>query len=286
MVEQQNRASEQSVKELWGKIGRVLAGDFEKNAFFRALALGTVFSLLITLMLGAIQGVLKITSSFPYFEVTHQENWIGIVFVSFSLLFAIVGYLSAINVRDDLLTPLRKKLVGYWQVSNQSWMLHPQKIEYDWAKSYSTIGIEPVSGKLLIHFEISDSDIFKDQAFNVTATTFSLDAASRKLIYFYETTLELKHPIGNPPDQITSVHFPFLGVLKMITEDDGRINEMTGHWYDINNSIYNLARRMQSLDGFEKLSEAVEQGAVTFGGELRFRRIKSLPGMDKDQVAP
>jgi hypothetical protein len=254
---------EDAMRELWEKIGRVLAGDFEKNAFFRALALGILFSILITVILGAIQGILKIKSAFPYFEVAQQAYWIGIVFISFSLLFAIVGYLSAVNARDDLLTPMRKKLVGYWEVNNQSWMLHEKKIEYGWAKSHSTIGIETVSGKLLMHFEISDSDIFKDQSFNVTATTFSLDAAARKLVYFYEVVLELKKPIGTPPDLINSVQFPFVGVLKMIAEDDGRINNMQGHWYDINNCIYNLARRMQSLEGFEQLRDALEKGAVT-----------------------
>ena len=180
---------------------------------------------------------------------------------------------------------MRKKLVGYWEVKSQSWVLDEEKIEFGWTKNDSTIGIEPVSGKLLIHFEISDSDVFKDQAFNVTATTFSLEAATRKLVYFYEAALELKKPTGTPPDLINSVPFPF-GVLKMIAEDDGRIDRMEGHWYDINNGVYNLARHMTNLKGFEQLSEAVKKGAVTFGGEIRFKRIRALPGMTKVQAQP
>jgi hypothetical protein len=69
----------------------------------------------------------------------------------------------------------------------------------------------------------------------------------------------------------------------MITEDDGRINQMQGYWYDINNCVYNLARRMSSLQGFEQLREAVEKGAVTFGGEIRFKRLPGLPGIAKGQ---
>src|SRR5258708_35919497 len=42
--------------------------------------------------------------------------WVGIIFVTFALLFAILGYLSELNARDDLLTPLRRELVGFWQV--------------------------------------------------------------------------------------------------------------------------------------------------------------------------
>jgi hypothetical protein len=178
------------MRELWEKVFRALGGDFEKNVFFRALALGIAFSIIVTVILGAFQGIFKLAKDFPFFEVAQQAYWVGIVFISFSLLFAIVGYLAALEVRDDLLTPLRKKLVGYWEVNSQTWLLQENKIEFGWTKSYSTIGIESVSGKLIMHFEIGHSDIFKDQAFNVTATAFSLDASTRKLVYFYETVLE------------------------------------------------------------------------------------------------
>jgi hypothetical protein len=268
--------------ELWKRTTSALFGDFEKSAFFRSLALGIAFSILITVILGAIQGILKLTKEFPYFEVAQQAYWIGIVFISFSLLFAFVGYLSALNARDDLLTPLRKKLVGYWEIQSQTWLLQDQKIEFGWTTSHSTIGIEPVSGKLLMHFDLSESDIFKDQAFNVAATAFSLDAATRKLVYFHEAALELKRPIGTAPDLVHTIEFPFVGVLKLIENDDGRIDRMQGRWYDINNCVYNLARRIDRLQGFEQLREAVETGAVTFGGEIKFKRLKSLPGMPKD----
>jgi hypothetical protein len=55
---------------------------------------------------------------------------------------------------------------------------------------------------------------------------------------------------------------------------------MEGHWYDINNGIYSLARRMKSLSGFKELSVAVENGTVTFGGALEFKRVKVLPGIE------
>jgi hypothetical protein len=129
-----------------------------------------------------------------------------------------------------------------------------------------------------MHFELRDSDIFVNQQLDVTATTFSLDGANRKLIYFYETELDLKKPVGTPPDQLTKIDFPFLGVLKL-EFDNEKVDSMNGHWYDINNGVYNLARRMQQLTGVHELSQAVENGAVTFGGALQFRRLKALPGM-------
>ena len=35
-------------------------------------------------------------------------------FVSFSFLFAFMGYLSNLQLEDDILSPVRRKLVGYW----------------------------------------------------------------------------------------------------------------------------------------------------------------------------
>jgi monoterpene epsilon-lactone hydrolase len=191
----------------------------------------------------------------------------------FALLFAILGYLSQLNARDDLLTPLRRKLVGIWQVRTQSWRIEPGKIEFGWVVSHCAIRIEPIGGKLLLRFDLSNSDVFKDQKIEITTTAFSFDGANRKLVYFYETVLELKEPVGSPPDQISKIDFPFLGVLKIEFDENEKVNFMSGHWYDINNGIYSLARRMNNLQGITELSDAVEHGAVTFGGVIEFRRL-------------
>ena len=143
--------------------------------------------------------------------------------------------------------------------------------------SHCTIGIEQVSGKLVLHFDLTNSDVFKDQEFDITATTFSFDEAKRKLVYFHEAELELKEPVGTPPNQTTKIEFPFLGVLKIVSEQE-KVNSMTGQWYDINNAIYHVARRMEPLSGFPELQKALENGAVTFGGALEFKRLPPPPG--------
>jgi hypothetical protein len=163
--------------------------------------------------------------------------------------------------------------VGIWEVRTQSWAIEEGKIDFVWVTSHCTIGIEQISGKLLMHFDLTNSDVFKDQQIDITATAFSFDGANRKLVYFYETELELKKPVGTPPDVVTKIQFPFLGVLKIEFVND-KVDCMTGHWYDINNGIYHLARRMGPLSGLTELSRAVENGAATFGGSLEFRRIK------------
>ena len=80
----------------------------------------------------------------------------------------------------------------------------------------------------------------------------------------------LKNPVGTGSNQIASAGFPFLGVLNINSRNDN-IDEMTGLWYDIDNSILNLAR-MPALKGLDDLFHGIESGSVTF--ECRFR----LPG--------
>ena len=80
----------------------------------------------------------------------------------------------------------------------------------------------------------------------------------------------LKNPVGTGSNQVASARFPFLGVLNINSRNDN-IDEMTGLWYDIDNSILNLAR-MPALKGLDDLVHGIESGSVTFEGRCR------LPG--------
>jgi hypothetical protein len=56
------------------------------------------------------------------------------------------------------------------------------------------------------------------------------------------------------------------------------VNEMIGVWYDIDNSVLNLARRIPDLRGMDELVHQVEMGSITFKGALTFRRIDRPAG--------
>jgi hypothetical protein len=256
---------------------RQFALDFSKNAFFRSLAYGIVFSVIMTLVIGNIEGVFEFSRSFPYVLVKQQAYWVGIVFVSFSLLFALFGFVSDRNSRDDILSPLRKKLVGYWEVRAETWRIEQDEIKFGTNVSFCTIGIEDVGRKLIMHFEIRDSDVFKFQELDVTHITIAYQGEPRQLIFFYEPDLPLKQPFGEGSDKVTSTKFPFLGILQIILKND-EVGRMEGRWYDVDNTIYHLARRKPDLKGFQSLATAVEKGAVTFKGALTFQRIPQPPG--------
>jgi hypothetical protein len=48
---------------------------------------------------------------------------------------------------------------------------------------------------------------------------------------------------------------------------------MSGYWYDIENSIFGLARKMPQLEGLDSYKAAIEAGAKTFRGSLEFERL-------------
>jgi hypothetical protein len=190
--------------------------------------------------------------------------------VSFSFLFAFMGYLSNLQLKDDILSPVRQKLVGYWEVKAQTWKIDPEQIVQAHVVTHCTIGIEDVGRKLILHFDVTDSDVFADQSLDITNVIIAFQGEPKKLIYFQDHELMLKNPVGTGSNQIASARFPFLGVLNINSRNDN-IDEMTGFWYDIDNSILNLAR-MPALKGLDDLVHGIESGSVTFEGRFR------LPG--------
>jgi hypothetical protein len=66
-------------------------------------------------------------------------------------------------------------------------------------------------------------------------------------------------------------------VLNLHSRND-EINEMSGLWYDIDNSVLNLARRIPDLKGMDELVRELDKGSITFKGPLSFRRIDKPAG--------
>jgi hypothetical protein len=254
--------------EVFGKIFL----DLKAVPFFQMLLYGIIFSLIITFIIGWSIDVITVVNEFPYVVRKIYSPWIPILFVSFSLLFAFVGYLSNLQLKEDILSPMRDKLVGIWEVKAQTWKIDHTEIVQDEVTTYCTIGIEDVGRKLILHFKVKDSDIFANQSMDITNVMIAFVGEPKKLIYFQDNELTLKEPVGSGANQITTARFPFLGVLNIISEND-QVSEMTGVWYDIDNSVLNLARRIPQLKGLDELVHQVEMGSITFKGALSFRRI-------------
>jgi hypothetical protein len=254
-----------------------IAKGFLLVPFFRMLFYGIIFSAIMTFIIGWSQGVILVSTAPPYLSNPNHSFWIPVFFVSFSFLFAFAGYLSNLQLKEDILSPIRRKLVGYWEVKAQTWKIDRDQIVKANVVTHCTVGIEDVGRKLILHFDITDSDIFADQSLDITNVMIAFQGEPKKLIYFQDHDLTLRMPIGTGNNQIVSARFPMLGVLNINSRNDD-IDEMSGLWYDIDNSIFNLARRMPDLKGLDELVHGIESGSITFKGALSFKRIGKPAG--------
>jgi hypothetical protein len=251
-----------------------LVGEISKGflivPFFRMLFYGLIFSVIMTFLIGWTQGAFEVSAAFPYITNPSHSFWIPVVFVSFTFLFAFAGYLSNLQLKEDILSPIRRKLVGIWEVRARTWVIEKGRIVQDDIVTHCTIGIEDVGRKLILHFDVKNSDVFSDQSLDITNVLIAFQGEPKKLIYFNDHELQLKSSVGTGND--VTVKFPFLGVLTINSRNE-TIDEMTGLWYDIDNSIFNMAKQMPGLEGLNEITNGVEKGAITFKGALTFSRI-------------
>jgi hypothetical protein len=97
-------------------------------------------------------------------------------------------------------------------------------------------------------------------------------------VYYHESQISLRDPVGSGADEINKIILPFIGVLDFKVENE-EVNWMSGYWYDIENSMYRLAQKIPNLKGYEDFKSSIESGARAFKGTLEFKRLPRLPGM-------
>jgi hypothetical protein len=260
------------MSQLLKPISNLIAKALTSNVFYRSLALGIVFAAIMTLLLGSFVGAFQPLQTFPWLKpMASDQYWIGILFVVLSLVFAFGGFLSDLWSRDDILSPIRRKLVGDWSVRVQTWKIANNTIELEYISEFCTIGIDDFGRKLFMHFEIKHSDVFSNANIDVVNINIQYQTSPMKLMYFYEADLELKKPLSEVPGALNKVIFPVVAVIEFKIENE-KINKMSGVWYDIDNSMYSLALKMPGLVGIQALQNAVSHGSITFRGTIEFDR--------------
>jgi len=73
--------------------------------FFRMLFYGIIFAIIMTFVIGWSIGVFEIAKEAPFITRPSSSPWIPVIFVSFSFLFAFAGYLSNLQLKEDILSP-------------------------------------------------------------------------------------------------------------------------------------------------------------------------------------
>jgi hypothetical protein len=263
---------EDRVLQLFKPITDLIAKALISNVFYKSLVLGIVFAAIMTLLLGSFVGAFQLLPSFPWIKpLGSDQYWVGIVFVVLSLVFAFGGFISDLWSRDDILSPIRRKLVGDWTVRVQTWKIANDAIELEHINEFCKIGIDDFGRKLFMHFQIRHSDVFEDSNIDVVNINIQYQTNPMKLVYFYDADLELKKPLSNEPGASKKIAFPIVAVIDFKIENE-KINKMSGIWYDVDNSMYNLALKIPGLAGIEALQSAVSRGSITFRGAIDFER--------------
>jgi formate hydrogenlyase subunit 3/multisubunit Na+/H+ antiporter MnhD subunit len=86
---------------------------------FGAVVAGVVLAILFTSVVGILSQVLELNSKFPFFAVQNPQTAV-ILFLACSVTFTVLIYVLTLKEREDILTPIRKKLRGVWRVRYQT----------------------------------------------------------------------------------------------------------------------------------------------------------------------
>jgi hypothetical protein len=267
----------QAMGEALQVLQKVFVDGIKDNAFYRCLTYGILFSLILTVAVGWIAGTWHIDGSSPFL---HRDQMggsapllIAVMFISFSFLLGFFGYLNDLKAREDIISPLREKLKGVWQVRLQTWRLDQSPPRLDYIRQVCTIGIESVGRKLYLHFKISESELFRDTEFDVVNVHIQYQTEPKQLMYFHETELRLREPIVGPGGTIEKVTIPIVVVVDFYVRDE-KVTEMSGKWYDIDNMIYFLSTHVPATQNAEELKKALNYGATTFKGLVEFEKVE------------
>jgi hypothetical protein len=265
------------VQEALRTLQKVLFDGIRDNAFYRCLTYGICFSIVLTVIVGVIADVWTIDGTSPYLHTLSTAGstrlLIAVMFISFTLLLAFFGYLNDLRAREDILTPLREKLRGVWEVRFQTWRFDHGPARLDYLREVCTIGIEAVGRKLYLHFKITDSELFQNTEFDVTSLSIQYQTEPKQLMYFHDTQLVLRQPIVTSDQTIDRISFPIVVILDFSVKNE-QVTKMSGTWYDVDNMIYYIATRLPSVQKTEELKAALNSGATTFKGRVEFEKVQ------------
>ena len=216
---------------------------------FGGLLAGLIIAVLLSLAIGTFAGFIHPTREAPYFEVLEGRvaaPLFIIVFCAFSLLF----YLLTYKEREDILTPLRERMMGPWRIEYQNFFYDQQGgLRQERRVDVCTIGIDPDTAKLFIVIDLVDGPYLRGGKTRIDDITLNPALVPKRMVYFYELDLAIEPGLvarhNLPTDRIKA---PVCVVLEIDEPNDHpRIDHMHGSWHDLNgvfsDFFEDLARR-------------------------------------------
>ena len=220
-----------------------------------------------------------------------------ILYVVVFFLFWIVLLWMDRSEWEDGYTPIRKKIVGNWNLEYSSRLGSDSDNRLAQAALGASIFINPATKKLELKFRIHHNKIYADDDSQIIRSIALRNDHDYfyDLFYYFKGERELQPRVADhlAPDGVFNgkVEVEFVAKLSFESPDNvKRVTEIKGVWYDLNSNISRLLsasaqiedaaeRGKQALARLEpiKLSELISPSYTARMGDLRFVRDSVAP---------
>lgn len=253
-------------------------GFVAANRFFANLAFALAFSLLVTLAAGHFLHYLVVVTS-PSVGVTmgpeHGREVAGF-FLGLLTLTTIGGLMSTRRAKDDVLTPIRRKLQGQWLANIDTYRLDDPKggeardVIFGNFSNTCEFTIDPVTAKLVLTIHVQNTDLF--QHTKVSTTNIHIEGKGKcSRLIFYETFEFSVNEAHAHEFADRTVVMPMICVLDF-DADQPAISSLNGYWYDIENTVFNTLSQVAGPPQLAKMKADLDDGRRTMKGNAEFLR--------------
>ncbi len=249
-------------------IGKIVDHIFSYRIVSTVVA-SIFLSLTLTATVGFSLKSIAISFAPPYLTIIDREI-ITTIYISCLFVFVILIYFLTLREREDILTPLRKKLKGIWRVNYQIWK-HDQhgKVIEDSVIEVCVIGIDISTAKLYFYIKTDAAGIYEGGEFRIDDITINPYSSPKRLTYYYNTSIRLKDEVRDKLGlKDSTLTFPVFGILNIIEENKepkSSYEKMTGYWYDLEGIYSNvLEATFKAKNDAEECTSLPRKGLMTF----------------------
>jgi hypothetical protein len=251
------------IEKFWERIAQ--------NTLFVALVSGLVLAVLVTLITGFLAGVYQWMPKTPYVFVKDPVAATGIFLVCF-FTFGLLIYFQSFKEGTDYFTPLRKRLVGFWQMEYETFDYEQDgSLKGILMSNAAIVQIDETTHKLFLRIKILETDIYNECDLRTDDVTINTQLFPKRMTYYHDLRIQLKDSAKiKMSNRDSEMRAPILVVLD-INEDPqvDAINNLSGTWYDLNGAFASL------IEEFAKASNIATTERVPTRGEIRFERVSA-----------
>jgi len=272
---------------------KMLIEKFFSIRILTALLCGLVTSLLLILSVGTLAGAYKFQKEPPWLVITpvyEEKNSIATqsksdnaivksievmgmrfsaitLFIITFVFLTILIYIFIKSEREDIFTPVRKRLRGHWRVEYEYWDFDTSGNEIIKNKAEEfDIKIDDITQKLFILAKNTEDDMYESSSAKITDIGINTTCHPKRLTYYHEFMVPLKAQVREIlKDQQNEIKIPVFCVL-YFPEDDGdqELKFLQGTWYDLQGIHTQLREQWARQHGLPVDEHLPQMGKMSF----------------------